>query len=85
MKGIAMTMSKATKAQREADFQAWVDRAVQEGVESGKELERRVKLGDPWAVFITWKQTLPAEFSVEVERLEKALKKAQKVRLRAKR
>ena len=77
-----MTMSKAVKAKREADFQEWVERAVQEGIESGKELERRVKLGDPWAVFLTWKQTLPAEFSVEVARLEKALEKAQKVRHR---
>lgn len=80
-----MTMSKAVKAKREADFQVWVERAVQEGVESGKELAHRVKLGDPWAVFLTWKQTLSPEFSVEVDRLEKALKKAQKVRLRNRR
>lgn len=77
-----MTMSKAVKAKREADFQVWVERAVQEGVESGKELARRVKLGDPWAIFLTWKQTLSVECSIEVERLEKALKKAQKVRIR---
>ena len=77
-----MTMSKAKKAQREADFQAWVERKTQEAVESGKELERRAKAGDPWAVFLVWKQALPPEFSVEVARLEKALEKAQKVRLR---